>query len=252
AGINASSVILSWAETLPGRITLFRIDGSDVTGQSSVETQFASGQIIVEVGFNPAPLTFTATPDPLSFMVSNKDPLPTKALTITPVGDATANWVLSTDVDWLTISPASGEGAQVVEVAVNTRLLDAGSYSGTIFVRSPVYNAEADVAVEMEMVVGVDDISRPTALALEQNYPNPFNPSTVITLDLGAGYSTSIPSLRVYDMVGREVMDLSSLVQLRSGTQAVAVDAAALPAGTYRYVLRHGTDVLVRSMTLIK
>jgi hypothetical protein len=252
AGINASSVTLSWAETLPGRVTSLRIDGEDVSGQTSVETQFATGQIIVEVGFDPAAVGFTATPNPLSFMVNNKDPLPTKSLTITPTGDETANWVLSTDVDWLTLSPASGEGQQVVEVGVNTRILDAGSYQGTIFVRSPVYNAEADVAVEMEMVVGVEDMFRPTALVLAQNYPNPFNPTTVITLDLGDRYHDGIPSLRVYDMIGREVMDLSSSVQLRDGRQTLTLDASTLSAGTYRYVLRQADRVRVRSMTLIK
>lgn len=252
AGINASAVTLSWAEMLPGRITSLRIDGEDVTGQTSIETQFATGQIIVEVGFDPAAIGFTATPNPLSFLVSDREPLPSKSLTITPTGDATATWVLTTDVDWLTISPSSGEGEQVVEVTVNAKMAQAGTYSGTIFVRSPVYNAEANVEVEMEMVVGVEDMVRPAALVLEQNYPNPFNPSTVITLDLGARYHAGPPRLHVYDMLGREVLDLSSAVQRRAGAQSLTMDASALPAGTYRYVLRLADQVRVRSMVLIK
>ncbi len=252
AGINASSVTLSWAESLPGRVMKLMVDGEDVSGQTSVETQFASGQIIVEVTFDPAPLGFAATPNPLTFMVESRAPLPTKTLTITPQGDASAGWVLSTDVDWLTIEPASGEGEQAVDVSVNTQVLDAGQYTGTIFVRSPVYNAELDVDVEMEMVVGVDAIHRPGSIHLAQNYPNPFNPSTTIAIDLGTVRGHAPPSLRVYDMLGREVLDLSGMLQMRSGSQHVTLDASALSAGTYRYALRYDGQLRVRSMTLIK
>ncbi|MCB2206328.1 hypothetical protein KQI65_16410 [bacterium] len=252
AGIDASGVILSWSENLPGRITKLMVDGEDVMGQTSVETQFATGQIIVEVGFDPAPLSFMATPNPMSFMVNNKDPLPSKMLTISPQGDATASWVLSTNVDWLSFVPAAGEGEQEVEVSVNTQVLEPGEYSGMIYVRSPVYNAEADVEVNMEMVLGAEAVHRPGTLMLSQNYPNPFNPSTVIDLDLGTILSKERPSLRIFDLLGREVVDLSSELLIRSGVQSVHFDAAALAAGSYRYVLRYGERLESRTMTLVK
>jgi hypothetical protein len=252
AGLNATGVTVSWAETLPGRVTSLMIDGEDVAGKTSVETQFASGQIIVEVRFDPQPLRFEATPNPLTFMVNNKDPLPTKTLTISPKGDATASWSLSTDAEWLDISPSSGEGEQVVEVMINTQTLDAGRYDATIFVRSPVFNVEADVDVRMDMVVGVDDVARPEGLLLAQNYPNPFNPSTVIALDLGAVRGNAVPLLTVHDMLGRTVLDLSEAVQLRAGSQHVYLDANALPAGTYSYVLRYDGQQTVRTMMLVK
>jgi len=45
----------------------------------------------------------------------------------------------------------------------------------------------------------------PSNFFLEQNYPNPFNPRTVISYQLAVN---SIVTLRVYDMLGREVETL--------------------------------------------
>jgi hypothetical protein len=252
AGINATGVTVSWDEVLPGRVTKLMIDGEDVAGKTSVETQFATGQIIVEVTFDATPLSFTATPNPLMFDVNNRDPLPIKTLTVTPKGESNASWTLSTDVEWLTLSPTSGEGEQDVEVSINTQVMPQGQYTGTISVRSPVYDAELDVPVQMDMVVGISDVAVPGALTLAQNYPNPFNPSTMIELDLGTLMAGTLPSLRIHDLLGREVLNLSSEVQLRSGVQSLHVDAAALPGGMYTYSLRYGQMQQTRTMLLIK
>jgi hypothetical protein len=60
-----------------------------------------------------------------------------------------------------------------------------------------------------EIVTSADDISTdlPTHFSLEQNYPNPFNPTTNIKFQIP---STSFVSLRVFDMLGREVATLAN------------------------------------------
>lgn len=253
AGINATGVTVSWDEVWPGRVTKVMIDGEDVSGKTSVQTQFATGQVIVEVTFDPSPLAFAANPDPLLFDVNNRDPLPTKTLTITPSGEVNAAWELSTEVDWLSISPSSGEGEQSVDVSVTTQVLPAGQYTGTIKVRSPVYGAEIDVTVQMDMVVGIRDVAAPGSIRLLQNYPNPFNPTTVISLDLGTTLKTHLaPSLQVYDLLGRIVMDLSPDIALRDGMQSIPVDATQLSGGAYTYTLRYGAQQISRTMLLVK
>lgn len=252
AGVNASGVTLRWTDPLPGRITSLTIDGEDVSGQSSVESQFMTGQFVIEISFDPAPLSYEASPNPLTFMVNNNDPLPTKDLTITPNGDPSASWILETDADWLSIIPGYGEGEQTVQVSVNTQRLPAGTYQANIRVRSQVYSADLDVPVQMEMVVGVEDVPAADGLWLGQNYPNPFNPSTVIELDLGGGSRGTPATLKVHDLLGREVMDLSSSLETKSGVQRVRFDASALPGGVYSYTLRAGQTVRSRTMTLLK
>jgi endoglucanase len=52
-------------------------------------------------------------------------------------------------------------------------------------------------------LIGVEkDNSIPYSIGLEQNYPNPFNPSTIISYKIPF---KSIVSLKVYDMLGREI-----------------------------------------------
>lgn len=252
AGENASGVTLLWTDPLPGRITSLMIDGEDMSGKSSVESQFMTGQFVIEIGFDPAPLSYEASPNPLTIMVNNNEPLPTVDLTITPKGDPDASWMLSTDADWLTMIPGYGEGEQTVAVSVNTQRLPAGTYQATIRVRSQVYRADLDVPVQMEMVVGVEDVPAVDGLWLGQNYPNPFNPSTMIELDLGSGDQGTPATLRVYDLLGRQVMDLSSSLDASSGVQRVRFDASTLPGGVYTYTLRTGQTVRSRTMTLLK
>jgi len=64
---------------------------------------------------------------------------------------------------------------------------------------------------------------------LYQNYPNPFNPTTAIRFGLSKG---GFVSLRVYDLLGREVSAL--LHEFRSaGQHEVQFDAVGLPSGVY-------------------
>ena len=88
----------------------------------------------------------------------------------------------------------------------------------------------------------------PDRYRLEQNYPNPFNPETNIEFSLvSAGYV----SLRVYDLLGREVATLVS-GNLPAGTHRATLDAGSLPSGTYWYTLQAGTFTATKSMMVLK
>lgn len=85
-------------------------------------------------------------------------------------------------------------------------------------------------------------------LRLDQNYPNPFNPATNISFQLP---ETANVSLKVYDMVGREVVVLVDR-QMTAGTHTATFDASQFPSGVYFYRLETNTGSLSRKMTLIK
>ncbi|GAB5521038.1 MAG: hypothetical protein RhofKO_32890 [Rhodothermales bacterium] len=88
----------------------------------------------------------------------------------------------------------------------------------------------------------------PEGFVLEQNYPNPFNPSTQIRFTLGEAQQVS---LKVYDMLGREVTTLVN-GRLGAGTHAVTWDASAMTSGTYLYRLVGPQHTQVQRMTLLK
>lgn len=83
---------------------------------------------------------------------------------------------------------------------------------------------------------------------LEQNYPNPFNPQTEIRYTLD---QTGPVSLKVFDIVGREVTTLVQEVQ-KAGSHSVSFSGVGLPSGVYFYQLRCRGEVQVKKMLLLK
>ncbi len=73
----------------------------------------------------------------------------------------------------------------------------------------------------------------PMEFSLSQNYPNPFNPSTTIRYQLPV---QSHVSLKIYDVLGREVATLADELQ-GEGSRFVVLDADKLASGTYFYRL---------------
>jgi len=96
--------------------------------------------------------------------------------------------------------------------------------------------------------VGDDESQVPTEFSLEQNYPNPFNPSTTLAYSIP---KESEVSLKIYDVMGREVVELVSGRQT-AGSFTVEFDASSLASGTYFYKLTADDFVSVKKMVLLK
>lgn len=99
--------------------------------------------------------------------------------------------------------------------------------------------------------VGQQGISKPeipTKLELDQNYPNPFNPSTTIRYALS---NDGIVSLKVFDILGREVATLESGFKL-AGTYESVFDASSLASGMYIYRLSAANTTLSRKVIIMK
>lgn len=88
----------------------------------------------------------------------------------------------------------------------------------------------------------------PRSYNLYQNYPNPFNPSTIIRYDLPKnGYV----SVKIYDVVGREVDNLVSSEQ-EAGTHDIIWDAKDFASGLYFCKIEAGDYSSTKKMMLIK
>lgn len=88
----------------------------------------------------------------------------------------------------------------------------------------------------------------PKEYALLQNYPNPFNPVTVIRFEVP---SSKFVTLKVYDLLGREVATLVNEAK-QPGTYDVTFDATNLPSGVYFYRLTAGEFVATRKLVLLR
>lgn len=88
-------------------------------------------------------------------------------------------------------------------------------------------------------LVGITPITEVAEdFSLSQNYPNPFNPSTKINFSIP---ERSFVTLKVYDMLGKEVMELVNN-NFSAGTYAVDMNANGLSTGIYMYSISASTE----------
>jgi hypothetical protein len=109
-------------------------------------------------------------------------------------------------------------------------------------------NAAVDALVEVGTGIRALGGSNPKSFVLLQNYPNPFNPTTVIKFVVP---SSGFLSLKVYDMLGREVRTLVNEVK-KPGSYEVRFKGTGLPSGVYFYRIVAGQFTDVKKLVLVK
>lgn len=127
-------------------------------------------------------------------------------------------------------------------------VIQAGHANSAIFAGTYLQGVWERPLNEIMTGVGSAGGRVPAGFALRQNYPNPSNPTTVIEYDLP---SAEHVSLKVYDILGREV---TALVDSRQspGAHRVRFDGGRLASGVYFYRLVAGSQRFVRKMLLLK
>lgn len=93
----------------------------------------------------------------------------------------------------------------------------------------------------------------PVEFSLEQNYPNPFNPTTIINYSLP---NNSTVSLRIYDMLGREVKSLVNS-EVAAGKHTIEWkgddnSGNKVATGVYIYRITAGNFISSKKMLLVK
>lgn len=124
--------------------------------------------------------------------------------------------------------------------ATDGSLLDASASRELVITRGEVTDTETGSEL-------------PAEFALKGNYPNPFNPSTNIQFDLP---ETADVSIRVLDMLGREVLSVPTQTMDAGSNRSVQISASSLASGIYLYRViartANSTDVKTGTMTLMK
>jgi hypothetical protein len=101
------------------------------------------------------------------------------------------------------------------------------------------------------IIVSVKDNTHQVTLErfkLNQNYPNPFNPSTTVSFSLP---SKSFVSLKVFDILGREVATLVS-EEMSAGTHVRQWNAEYISSGIYFYRLQAGLFTETKKLILLR
>jgi uncharacterized delta-60 repeat protein len=123
-----------------------------------------------------------------------------------------------------------------------------------VYVTGYTQSANRDmVTLKYSQIVGIQPNSNeiPSQFRLYQNYPNPFNPVTKIRFDIAPVETRLIASLRIYDILGREVATFVN-ESLKPEKYEVEWNAVNYPSGIYYCQLTAGNFAQTRKMILLK
>ena len=137
-------------------------------------------------------------------------------------------------------------GAQIWDDIENASYVEASAG----FANSSEYHTILNAATMAGVVAVKGTVEQmPQTYALLQNYPNPFNPTTVITYHLPIN---SFVTLKIYDVLGREVVGLVNGRQ-NAGSHSVIFNASNLPnVARYFDRLQAGTFSETKKLLLLK
>jgi len=201
----------------------------------------------------------------------------TDTLTLNGGGDASAVWIFKMTG---ALTTASGSYVKLVngaqwynvfwQVGTSATLGSNSTFSGNVMALSAI-TANEGATIHGRLLAQTDSVSLhnntiggvakvtvvrtdyvPTGFTLSQNYPNPFNPSTKIQYTVG---NAGLVSLKVYDVLGREVATLVNGRQ-EAGSYTVPFNTSkgtlSLSSGVYFYRLQAGSLVSTRKLILMK
>jgi hypothetical protein len=106
------------------------------------------------------------------------------------------------------------------------------------------------ISYKLTSITGIHatEQNTPMGFSLSQSYPNPFNPSTTISFALP---SQSFVTLRIFDLLGREISTIVS-EDLPPGLYSREWDASRFASGIYFYRLQAGSFTETKKLMLLK
>jgi hypothetical protein len=144
---------------------------------------------------------------------------------------------------WGSIGFVAGSGTSNTEHTYSYS--DANISSGTYAYRLKQIDNSGTFKYSNEAEV---TISVPKVLTLA-NYPNPFNPTTTLSFTLAQdGFTT----LKIYNVLGKEVATLVNGEMKAGITNTVAFDASKLASGVYFSRLENNGSAQIKKLVLMK
>ena len=165
-----------------------------------------------------------------------------------------ANYVTSI-IDSMLVPEEDNAGGQLDVVAIGN--LDGDPADEVVYTQGYTRGVSNDTTADAAILdlqhtavsVRMVDNKLPSKFYLNQNYPNPFNPST--TIEFGLTKEMAV-ELKVYNILGQEVLTLIDGQLMKAGVYKVNFKAFDLASGTYVYRLKAGSQVMSKKMLLLK
>ena len=253
--LRADAVKLSWMETLPLQRNVIDNDSAGYAESGTWAT--SSGQAY---GPSSRYSLITTTPGQYaSFATWIYQPGMYEVRYIVPASANATNHALytisvgGTVIDSMYLDQRVGGGTWVplgrynvpARRQIEVRVIHAGGNT-----EGNVLRADAAMLVPIPSSVQAQNQNLPDQYKLEQNYPNPFNPVTNFQFSI---VNSQLTTLRLYDLLGREVATLVNEVK-QPGIYTVQWTASAqgVASGVYLYRLQAGSFSDVKKMILLK
>jgi hypothetical protein len=171
-------------------------------------------------------------------------------------GDMLAGWQVDVDLNWASVTPHNfaiePEDSVEVEVVFTRDGRENGLYEGMIEATHTSIIGRTEIPLAMTIdIVSVDEgveEALPGTWALDTPYPNPFNSTARIRFTVP---SRERVSLRVYDLLGREVARLHEGV-MQAGSHQVSFEANGMASGLYFVRMQGAGFDATRKMLLVK
>ena len=162
-----------------------------------------------------------------------------------------------------TVLVSTPDTSHSISYELLTAILDSlgtsqGQLFWTVFVTDGIdtinANSQFSLNVNADNVLGIDELLIPDVYALHQNYPNPFNPTTTLKYDLP---ENAYVTLKIYDIMGREVIALFSNGYQEAGYRSIqwnGLNQYGKPVGSgmYFYMIKTTNFTQTRKMIMLK
>jgi hypothetical protein len=183
--------------------------------------------------------------------------------TVTKQNQVELNWQTATEINnygfeierFVIFSPSKNDNWQKIGFVKGNgnsnspkyySFIDQNPVGGKLKYRLKQIDSDGSFSYSNEIVV---DVNIPKVFALEQNYPNPFNPITTISFTL---QEDGLTTLKIYDLLGREVKTLVN-EELKAGQiHRINFDGSRLASGVYFYKLESKNKSMIRKFVLMK
>ena len=223
----------------------FDLDEAYPIDSSYVIDTFGDETPILQLSKSTSTMNNTSNPRD-SVFVKNTGNLP---LVISKMDITAPYFMVSPDTMTVAVNDEISRNSSLVYLELD-RFAPSGTHEALLIIHSNSVVSPDTIKLKGDVVTGIENISvAPTTYSLSQNYPNPFNPSTKIQFGVT---KEAFVTLKVYDMLGREVETLVN-GEKSSGAYEVSFDASSLPSGVYIYRLQvQAAFVETKKMVLMK